>query len=396
MPHPEPDAAPWIRPLSHPAPPDEAVLDAIVGTHGKAIAEAFVETRSNEFERAAASVAPFISSWPGDGADFATAWDHAFGRAQVAIGTRALEPAEVGARLALRLTECGHEGTWSASLPPSPLVLDSLLLRDVEGIEVNDVPEKRILARAGARTIECLRSSESGRWQADGGEPLAALDPAGRLKVLAGPALPGGGRDAQGYDADPVAEIEPAMIDSLRDGHRALARTAPEYVPWVERVLRGVVVCERQEDMQIESGSAEACPGVIHISHPQTPLEIAEILVHESSHQYFYIVERAGPVDDGSDQILYWSPPMRQARPLSRILIAYHALANVLLFYDRVRQSGIEDGGYVEEHCPRMREAVAELEQPLRGNLALSALGRGLYEPLAAQLAEARSNSAVH
>ena len=71
------------------------------------------------------------------------------------------------------------------------------------------------------------------------------------------------------------------------------------------------------------------------------PMDIAEVLVHECAHQYFYLLAYVGPYDDGSDERLYWSPPLRRNRPLSRILMAYHALANVRLFYAAVRASGM-------------------------------------------------------
>jgi HEXXH motif-containing protein len=96
-----------------------------------------------------------------------------------------------------------------------------------------------------------------------------------------------------------------------------------------------------------------------------------------------------GPVDDASDTTLYWSPPIRRHRPLSRILMAYHALANVMLLYDGVRrqpQADVEDSFYVRANLPDLRAAVQALDEPLRDNPALTALGRGLYQPLADRL----------
>ena len=43
----------------------------------------------------------------------------------------------------------------------------------------------------------------------------------------------------------------------------------------------------------------------------------------------------AGPVDDGSDTILHYSPLVDRGRPLDRILFAFHACANILGFIAR-------------------------------------------------------------
>ena len=78
---------------------------------------------------------------------------------------------------------------------------------------------------------------------------------------------------------------------------------------------------------------------------------------------------------------------MRKERPLSRILVAYHALANVRLFYESVRAARIDDGGYVDLYERKLSDTIAQLDAPLRDNPALTRLGRALYEPLARRIA---------
>jgi HEXXH motif-containing protein len=114
-------------------------------------------------------------------------------------------------------------------------------------------------------------------------------------------------------------------------------------------------------------------------------MDIAEILVHESSHQYFYLLERLGPVDDGADARRYWSPATGSERPLRRILIAYHAFSNVWLFYQACRASNV-GSDYLATNEPKIRRMITELDAPLRDNPALTALGRALHEPLAERI----------
>jgi HEXXH motif-containing protein len=73
---------------------------------------------------------------------------------------------------------------------------------------------------------------------------------------------------------------------------------------------------------------------------------------------------------------------MERNRPLSRILIAYHASANVLLLYRRLIASGLEDEGYCANGEARLRSILDVLEAPLRDNPALTPLGQALCQPL--------------
>jgi len=109
---------------------------------------------------------------------------------------------------------------------------------------------------------------------------------------------------------------------------------------------------------------------------------VAEMLVHEACHQYFYLVRRLGPVHDLADTQLYYSPAVDRERRLDRIVMAYHAFANVLCFYRTAMGSGMED-----EVCARveseLQDDVVLMERTLVGNPALTALGAALVEPLA-------------
>ena len=74
-------------------------------------------------------------------------------------------------------------------------------------------------------------------------------------------------------------------------------------------------------------------PGVVRLSLAHDPATIAELLVHEASHAYFHLLAQAGPVDDGSDRALYYSPFKGATCPIGVILLTYHAFANVVLLY---------------------------------------------------------------
>jgi len=116
-------------------------------------------------------------------------------------------------------------------------------------------------------------------------------------------------------------------------------------------------------------------------------MSLAETLVHEASHQYFYLLSRLEPVDDGTDKNLYYSPFAGTERSLDRILLAYHACGNILLLYRLCQQNGAPDDGYCAQREDAVMTQLAQLAAPLRNNFALTWVGRALYDPLVERLA---------
>ncbi|MCA9666296.1 MAG: hypothetical protein KC503_11935, partial [Myxococcales bacterium] len=82
-----------------------------------------------------------------------------------------------------------------------------------------------------------------------------------------------------------------------------------------------------------------------------------------------------GPVDDGSDRRLYPSPIKKAERPIDKILLAYHAVANMVLFYRQCAENG-----HAVERCHAQAQQLAAwrdaLRAPLEGNAALTDVGR--------------------
>ena len=104
--------------------------------------------------------------------------------------------------------------------------------------------------------------------------------------------------------------------------------------------------------------------------------------VHECTHQDFYVTSRVADVVDGRDKTLYYSPAVQRQRPLNKILVGYHAFANILLFYRTLLSRGFSGNGYCRSIEERLTAEVAELERPLRDNPALTSAGVDLFAPL--------------
>jgi HEXXH motif-containing protein len=381
----------WFR---HFGCPDEAgdlrTMDAIAVPHAAAVAFRLALMLSDD---TSADLADFLTSWSETAmqtACFDDVWDLAFGHAQWSLShTAACRDAAI--RLSLRLTKIGHFGVWSADSDGLVgLRLGNRLLPKTSRIELRagSAAAELVLEQPDGGRLVALREG-NGIWHVPGGMALPAF-PAGAdrgsIRLLPRPALP----DAEGTSFDGVElfpTVDATMATNLAAGASVLGARAPVMLDWALRVLRGIAPCRSAAEFRAISGSGEHTPGIIHVSYPLGRFDVAEILLHEAAHQYFYLLERLGPLEDGSDTRLHWSPPIRRARPLSRILMAYHALANVRLFYETCRDTGAEAKGYLDHNLQPIDEAVAKLDAPLRDSTALTTLGRVLYETLHKRIA---------
>jgi HEXXH motif-containing protein len=131
----------------------------------------------------------------------------------------------------------------------------------------------------------------------------------------------------------------------------------------------------------VHSGSYETRHGFIHASALASIPSSAEMAVHESAHQYFLLISRLGPVEDGTDGTLYYSPLVEKKRPLNRILFAFHACANIFAFYRLCQAAGSPHQEYFSRNENVVLDQMKQLGAPLLGNPALTSLGRSLLEP---------------
>ena len=191
--------------------------------------------------------------------------------------------------------------------------------------------------------------------------------------------------DAMREDALPNKE-HLLVTEALHDALDVFDNFAPDYSLWVLRLLREIVPLESASDC-MRSGSSVAEPGNCHMSFRNGPVALAEMLVHETTHQYYYLLTRFGPVDDGTDQQRYYSPAKQCGRPIAYILIAYHAFANVLLFSRQCLAAGHKDeDGHLRRNVDTLTGWTETLEEALRTTNALTACGRALWLPLAREL----------
>jgi HEXXH motif-containing protein len=174
----------------------------------------------------------------------------------------------------------------------------------------------------------------------------------------------------------------------LADAYSLLRIAAPRAASWVVQTTRTLTIANAPSKEVMVSSSDFATPGEIELSIPTEPAALAETLVHECAHQYLHLAELLGALDNGSDQRLYYSPIKRENRPIRAILVAFHAFANVALFYEAVLAG--EAPRRAKLYCILHREPNLEhlgvLASHLTSSRGVTQIGDGLWKPLYAQL----------
>lgn len=364
---------------------DDALFTLLNVRYSRKVVALFTEQFGDHLDARGWGVNSLLRKWLGHESSAEVVWDLSFGLAHKALWRTDSELPVWAAHLALHLHEFGEPGEWQLDLgrttrlrfgpwllPPAELVLVRAHLGAVD-VELRH-----------QNTAQCLSFQfANGRWHTAGAERLGTVAAAGRDVLV-------WNREAAVFaDFDRIRpNITPEAergLRSLWDAEwRHLEKYSPSYAHWVQRVLRIVTPLEGGT---LSSGSDAAHPGLVSIRVSDG--HIAEKLVHETTHLYFHLFSRLGDVADHADPTLYYSAATKTARPARMILLAYHAFANVLLYYRDCWAHGLERQGDDKQREADLVEKVAQLEQPLRLTSSLTALGKALFVPLAERISQA-------
>lgn len=279
-------------------------------------------------------------------------------------------------------------GTWQLDLvAPSRLQWGHWLLPLSERISVeSDGVTALVRLSAGGNAVSIPFQVVENQWEtmAASATPLPRIGhtPPG-IVLLAADGV--GGRKLAPSLPPVIAQVPNASVQHWQTALAFIETYAPIYDQWVQLVIRQVALLEQQIGT-VQSGSYQYRYGFIHASAEASVPSLAEALVHEASHQYFYMLSRLGPVDDGTDTKTYFSPFVGRDRPIDRILLACHACANILLFYQLCQDNRAPDSGYCASQMDLVYDQFQQLAAPLMNNTSLTWVGRALYEPLVERL----------
>ncbi|GGX41932.1 hypothetical protein GCM10007385_06870 [Tateyamaria omphalii] len=187
-------------------------------------------------------------------------------------------------------------------------------------------------------------------------------------------------------DGEPAVPLDLSKVDNygwaaeVSEGIGLMSTVNPDYEIWVRRLLNTLILTGRLENRTC-SGSWSDTSGTVYMSQPNSLLEVGEVLIHECAHQHFHLACRVFPMKTETENGRYFSPPVGRDRPLDMILIAYHAFANVLTYYECAFDMSLGDQ-LSHNRYKSFSEEVAVLESYLDNNKGLSELGRTIFSNL--------------
>ncbi len=312
-----------------------AEISTILASNARDYVVGLLRRRGEQIERSSSGLVPLLRRV----VDEPSSWDLglAFPWPIVVSSLSGEEPdaALVAAKVAGHVHGCGQAGSWRAQFaPPRAVRIGRHVTPPITGLTVEgDCVEYQTAAGATTRTTltaaggmrslgEVIVDGERRLWIADGED-----------------------RDAMQLDGDWPFTTMPLeyRVKELSSAIEFVRQHAPEYLSWFGDAVR-VVVSWVGADQVLKSGSTPGNQGLIYVSSPLPVARLAESLVHEASHQYFQTAETMHRFTGmAADERVYWSPYAGQNRHIDLILFAFHAFANVTVFYQQVLRGQIDD-----------------------------------------------------
>jgi HEXXH motif-containing protein len=378
-------AATLLRALSYPHE-DRAddVAEAIAVREGRAILERFLDRYGHRLRLRGHGLAEALEG-AASTLTLRSAWDPWAGAVARSLERDDPAPERTAMLAALHLAASGDAGApWSCVLyDPAPLRFGRWLLPPVELVTLLvDGEDARVAARGAWGELEV--TADGGGVPAGAAERLPAVGEPAPLTLLPA-AEPGIEFPPPDEGVTVPGRVPPEAAESVAVSLALLGQAAPAYLRWVGWGLRDAVVVPAEPGAP-RSGASADWPGLVFLSAPHDPTALAELLVHEATHQYLHLAARVGPVDDGSDQGTYWSPLKGMERPLSRLLAAYHAFGNVALVLWGFVEAGVDQRGRAADRLAALLPALRTTEAHLWQNPALTPAGRALVDPLLTRL----------
>ncbi|MET0646168.1 MAG: HEXXH motif-containing putative peptide modification protein [Pyrinomonadaceae bacterium] len=285
-------------------------------------------------------------------------------------------------QILLNLSCSGAPGDWAIYLgQPSRLRWGHFLLPEAEAVEVQSDGRHALLkARTGGdtRALSLRAAGAPGLWHGPDAETiprLAARDSS--ILLLTGRLLEQ--LDLPRPEFPPLDEITPSQMENVSSCLSFLREHFPPCSLWIERVLRYLCLVRSPPDC-MHSGSFEGHFGFTFMTDRHDPVKLAEMLIHECSHQYFSLLTRFAALTD-DDGRLYYSPFVRKERPAERILLAYHAFANVELFYRACVRAGVSVSRS-KDAIEQLRPDLDLVERALVSDVSFTPFGRCVMDSL--------------
>ncbi|MBB2484690.1 hypothetical protein H5407_05565 [Mitsuaria sp. WAJ17] len=180
----------------------------------------------------------------------------------------------------------------------------------------------------------------------------------------------------QGEDAHIAARSAQQVGEALQ----LLQQADPRYIEWILPLLRGLACCPLTSEDMRQSGSFLPSAGVFSCGFPLSTEFLGEVFVHEMSHQHYLLMSAIQHLTDPArKESTHYSTLKGKKRTISKILLTYHATANMLLYWhDLLHKLGRGSAENLKEHDVMLRHTLS-LADILRSSDALMPIGRALF-----------------
>ncbi|WP_084560419.1 aKG-HExxH-type peptide beta-hydroxylase [Duganella sacchari] len=152
-----------------------------------------------------------------------------------------------------------------------------------------------------------------------------------------------------------------------------IQETSASLSAWIDEAIAGVI-CLQAPPNSCSSGSSVSYPGLVFVTHPMDVEKLAVLLVHEASHIYLNALsQHVQLVQPGNTETIY-SPFRRLQRPVEKVLLAFHAAANMVRYTSGRLQSGDTNPAIEYEYRTNL-EYARNMHEDLSKTSALTEAG---------------------
>ncbi len=385
-----------VSSFAHPFPgPEDSVLEVLTLYCASLSLSRALQLHGDIVARQSPGLSEVLNSWVA--CRQRTFWDPLLGRLREVCATQ--RPGSCYLTLiecALRAHFDGMVGSWTFQLTaPTRLRIGPWILPSATSGQIESLRDRGISLRlksedGSVHHLNFCQTTDGNSWRVGAATPplieLPSISFSDSQIVLLPhylvserllPEAPG----ARFLEVPELAEV----AERVRCARDLISKHSPRYINWVDRSLSCLA---SSNSPKRGSGSHPSFPGLLVMSNDPRPSAIAEMLVHEASHQYFFMATLLGPVDDGSDAQQYYSPLVGRARPIDKLLLSFHALGNMMLLFRNCIASGIDDSGYCRTRLASITSQINQVGEALQKTTSLTQLGKALWEPLSKLLVQ--------
>lgn len=284
-------------------------------------------------------------------------------------------------QILLNVSASGVPGHWGIKLEQAcRLHWDKFLLPQTETIEVHSNGRLAVVdLREGNSSQEMSFALDGATQLSNDKAEVIPYVSAGDSSILLLTDITLKELDLPQPDFPVLQEITQAQVDNVNACLNLLREHFPACSLWIERVLKYLCLVHSPATA-MHSGSFESYFGFVFMTDRPDPVKSAEMLIHECSHQYLSILTRFTELTD-DDGRLYYSPFVKKERPAERILLAYHAFANVESFYKDCIRAGIRVS-YSKGAIEQLRPELDFVERALVSDVNFTSFGRRIMDSL--------------